>query len=119
VFAALSLRQGRLGGKRLVIVRHVTVGGEGLLGGAVGVSIDRSGFDSVDNAEAVERNYFILYFIIRLQFRRLVRGHFVAFHALIGLLARNEPPLQDLLGGLTKHVLFMVFVSRIRHVLID
>ena len=119
MFAALSLRQGRLGGRRLVIVRHVTVGGEGLLGGAVGVSIDRSGFDSVDNAEAVERNYFILYFIIRLQFRRLVRGHFVAFHALIGLLARNEPPLQDLLGGLTKHVLFMVFVSRIRHVLID
>jgi hypothetical protein len=58
---------------RLVIVRHVTVGGEGLLGGAIGVSIERSGFDSVDNAEAVERNYFILYFIIRLQFRRLVR----------------------------------------------
>jgi len=96
---------------RRVVVGDIAVDSKGLVGGAVGVSIERSGLYSVDNAIAVERNYFILYFIIRLQFRRLVLGHFVAFHALIGVIARNEPPLYDLLCSLTEHVLSLVFIS--------
>lgn len=101
-----------------MVVGDITVNGKGLVGGAVGVSIERSGFYSVDNAVAVKRNYFILYFIIRLQLGRLFIGHFVAILAVVGLLARNEPPLKHLLGGLAQHVLALVFVPGIRHVLI-
>jgi hypothetical protein len=103
---------------RRVVVGDIAVDSKGLVGGAVGVSIERSGLYSVDNAIAVERNYFILYFIIRLQLGRLLFGDFVAILAVIGLLARNKPLLKHLLGGLAQHVLALILVPGIRHVLI-